>query len=143
MTGTKTMETKNATIRIPLELAGYLSKKGSINQGIIDGIEALKTIRMYSETELKGRFTSKEWIFFADSLNGTMTEGLFRCNASALVAHCEDSETYEGTASKTGVELKGLIEKVSGLTGAQVEALYNRVEEWWENPIELEKWAKF
>ena len=51
----------------------------------------------------------------ADSLNGTMTDGQFRgTNAKALAAHCEDSDMYDGTASKWGVDLKALTDKIEG-----------------------------
>lgn len=105
--------------------------------------ELLKLLKAYSLNELKGKFTPNEWKFFADSLNGTMVDGMFRCNVGALVAHCEDSERFEGTASRWEVSIPDLTEKINKLGGAQVEALYTRVESFWDNPKDLEEWSVF
>lgn len=123
------MATKTITIRLPEEQANYLSENfQSVSNGVNEALSALKYIRLYSLKELEGKFTPAEWMFLADSLNGTATEGIFRCNAGALIAHSEDAETYEGTATKHGVDLVALKNKIETLTGAQIEALYNRVE---------------
>ena len=71
-------------------------------------------------------------MFFIDSLNGSITEGMLRCNAGALVYHSQDAQEFDGTATKWGVDLPLLIEKIEYLTAAQVEALYTFVEEFWE-----------
>ena len=113
------MATKNVTIRLNESMSDYILKTYiNYNVGINEALDALRTIRAYSLNELKGKFTKEEWSFFADS---------------ALVAHCEDSELLEGTARKWGVGIKALIEKVNSLTGAQVEALYLRVEQFWND----------
>ncbi|WP_446787448.1 hypothetical protein [Macellibacteroides fermentans] len=116
-----------------------------INKSMIpsEGEELLKLLKAYSLNELKGKFTPNEWKFFADSLNGTMVDGMFRCNVGALVAHCEDSERFEGTASRWEVSVPDLTEKINKLGGAQVEALYTRVESFWDNPKDLEEWSVF
>jgi hypothetical protein len=140
------METKTVQLRLPLELAEYLTDNyKNINQGTIAVIDALKAIRLYSLSELKGKFKKTEWIFFADSLNGSMVEGKFRCNVGALVAHCEDSEEYESTATRHDVDLPSLLEKVKTMTAAQVESLYFRVEQFWGNnsQTDLDEWSEY
>lgn len=74
---------------------------------------------------------------------GTVVNELFRCNVSALVAHCEDAERYDGAASKWGVDIVVLCEKIKSLKGANIDALYTRVESFWANPANIDKWAKF
>lgn len=148
------MITKN--IRITEEQEQFLlSNYKNISQGISACInsarfpesnteDVLKIIRSYTKRELKGKFSQQEWIFFADSLNGTLTDGMFRCNAEALAYHCQDAEDLDGTATKWGVDIDKLIEKVRTLTAAQVETLYWFVEEFWNTEHEvrdLEKWA--
>lgn len=130
-----------------------LSNYKNVTEGISDCInkamipsedeELLKLLKAYSLNELKGKFAPNEWKFFADSLNGTIVDGMFRCNVGALVAHCEDSEQFEGTASKWDVSVPGLTEKINKLGGAQVEALYTRVERFWDDPKDLEEWSVF
>lgn len=116
-----------------------------INKSMIpsESEELLKHIKAYSLNELKGKFTPQQWKFFADSLNGTMVDGMFRCNVGALIAHCEDSDKFEGTAAKWSVDLSDLCANVKALGGAQVDALYSRVEQFWDNPKDLESWSVF
>lgn len=138
------MGTITKTIRMPEELAAWLSEQGdSMNQVIVDLLDNIRYSRMYSLNEIKGRFTAAEWKFFADSLNGTLVNDQFRYNKGALVAHCEDSESFECTATKWGVDINILKDKISSLAGSQVEALYSRVEVFWNNPADLDKWAEY
>lgn len=127
-------EKRTVSLRLPEQQVEYLSYNyKNISQGVIEAIDALQIIRKYSLSEIKGVFTPGEWSFFADSLNGTITDGIFRCNKEALIYHCQDAEQLDGTASKWNVDLSQLTAKIEKLTGAQVEALYFRVEQFWEN----------
>jgi len=138
------MDTKNATVRLPKNIADYLSQNySSINQGIIETINAFLQIRSTSMNELKGVFAKDEWKFFADSLNGTLVDGVFRTNVGALVAQCEDSARYDGLDQKWNLNLEALIKKVKSLKGANIEALYTRVEAFWNHPEDLEGWSEF
>ncbi len=136
---------KGTTVYLPEDQAKYIQENyKNQNYGIIAAIEALMTIRKYSTNELKGIFTPAEWSFLVDSLNGTMTTDSFRCNVGALVHHCRDAEELDGTARKWEVDLGVLIIKIETLTAAQVEALYFRVEQFWEEEgRNLEEFAKY
>ena len=133
---------KTKSIRISEDQEQYLlSKFKNVNQGIQEcihndqypgrDVETLKYIRAYSKKELKGKFTREEWLFFLDSLNGSITEGMFRCNAGALVYHSQDAQEFDETSTKWDVDLSVLVEKIQLLTAAQVEALYTFVEDFW------------
>lgn len=138
------MATKTVTIRMPENLAAWLSEQGdSLNQVIIDLLDNVRYSRVYSLKEIKGMFTSDEWKFFVDSLNGTLVNDQFRYNKGALIAHCEDSEELEGTATKYNVVMNVLKEKINSLTSSQIEALYSRVEQYWKDPTDLEQWANY
>lgn len=127
------MTKKAASIRLPEQQTNYiLENYKNINFGIVSIVDALQIIRKYSLSEIKGVFTPGEWSFFADSLNGTITDGIFRCSKEALIYHCQDAEQLDGTASKWDVDLSQLTAKIEKLTGAQVEALYFRIEQFWE-----------
>ena len=133
------------TIKITEQQEKFLLENyKNVNQGVSECInkmqfpddsqaESLRYIKLYSRNELKGKFTKEEWYFFFDSLNGSIIDGMFRCNAGALVAHCEDAEQFESTATRHNVDLPGLLKKCETLTGAQVDALYTYVEEFWNN----------
>lgn len=138
------MATKTVTIRMPEDQAAWLSEQGgTLNQVIIDLLDNVRYSRAYSLKEIKGKFTSDEWKFFADSLNGTLVNDQFRYNKGALIAHCEDSEELEGTATKHNVVMNVLKEKINSLTSSQIEALYSRVEQFWRDPVDLEQWANY
>lgn len=63
-----------------------------------------------------------------------------------LVASIEDSDLYDGLGAKRDVDVKALCDKVSNLTAAQVDAVFARVEAFWNSDDEerdLEKWSKW
>lgn len=136
---------KNATIRLPEELINWLTRDGkSINQAVIECAEFLRRIRQVSMGEIKGVFTPNEWKFLADSLNGTVVDEVFRCNVGALVAHCEDADQYDFMGQKWNVDMEVLKQKIRKLAGANIDAIYARVEEFWAKPeTDIDEWAKY
>ena len=136
---------KGTTAYLTDEQKRYLTGNyKNLNTGVVETIDTLIAIRRYSLNEIKGIFTPAEWSFLADSLNGTMTTDSFRCNVGALVHHCRDAEELDGTAKKWSVDLNVLLIKIENLTAAQVEALYFRVEQFWEDEErDLEEFAKY
>ena len=139
------METK--TIRLPEEMVKQITNNGEkmLNPALIDFIEESLADRKAALLDIKGIFTSQEWIALCDSLNGTMITEQFRYNASAFVAHCEDSELYEGTFSRHEADLKAVCEKIKKLTSMQVATVYRRIETFWDNSgkIDLFKWSEY
>lgn len=129
---------------MPEELASWLSDQGeSMNQTIVDQLNNARLSRAYGLAELKGKFTPSEWRFFADILNGVLVTDKLRFYATVLIASCEDSDAFEGTASKWDIDLNILKEKINNLSASQVEALYSRVESFWVKPGDLDKWAEY
>ena len=72
----------------------------------------------------------------ADSLNGTIITPEFRCNTGGLIASVEDSNDFDNLAAKWKVDVGALIEKIKKLTGAQVDAIYSRIESFWNHTAE-------
>lgn len=139
------METKNITVRIPANIAEWLDgRDNSYNGAIVDALEKAMFIESYSMDEIKGKLTEQEWKYLADSLNGTLALGSFRYSSSVLAAGVEDSDRLDGLGSKWGVDVKVLTGKLLSLTAAQIDAIYTRVEEFWNNPkMDLNVWAKY
>ncbi len=137
--------TNNITLRINDQLKAQLDKmgEGSVNRGVITAMSKLNALTAMADNELKGMFTENEWKFFADSLNGVLANDSFRYSTSALIAHNEDAQLYEKIADKWEVNIEELNGKVSRLTSAQVDALYRRVERYWELSPEFDEWAKW
>lgn len=140
-------ETINATIRLPKEIMDAIKENGNgdgVNAGTINTVRDLIRLRRSSDMEIRGIFTSNEWRFLADSLNSTVITDDLRGNKAALIAHNEDSEIYDGMAGRHDVNVAALNAKCEKLTGAQVDALYRRVERFWNNPeADLTAWAEY
>lgn len=136
---------KGTTVYLPEDQAKYIQENyKNQNYGIIAAIEALMTIRKYSLNEIKGIFTPEEWSFLVDSLNGTMTTDAFRCNAGALAYHCQDADKLDDLGEKWEIDIQELMEKIKDLTAAQVDAVYFRVEQFWNSEDEdLEEFSQF
>lgn len=140
------MATRTVNLRLPEEMVEYLTRNNdSINQAVISEINAIKRIRTVAMGELKGLFTVPEWMFLADAFNGTLIDDVFCANVGAFIAGCEDAERYEGTASKWSVDLSAFIAKVKTLHGANIEAIYTRIKDYWEHCSELDmnNWSNF
>lgn len=140
------METKTVTLRLPQDVAEYISSRSDygMTDGVKNIVESLRLQERYADMEIQGKFTPEEWKFLADSLNGTMMVDDFRFVPSALVAHNQDAQLYDGTADKWHVNLDELNKKCATLSASQVEALYRRVEKFWAHPeTDLEMWAQY
>ncbi len=143
----KEMETKIISIRIPVELLKEVTKNGNEQQteSIVELLERSIADRKAAMIDIKGIFSKEEWIAIADSLNGTMITDPFWYSRDAFIAHCEDSELYDGTFSRHNADPKVVCEKIKKLTSIQVATVYRRVETFWDNSdkIDLTKWSEF
>ena len=79
----------------------------------------------------------------ADSFNGTIIYESIRYNVKMLIAHCEDSVIYDSLDKKYDVDMEVFKKKLSSLHCANVDALYARIEDFWNKDIDIEDWAKF
>lgn len=136
-------ETKNATIRLDSATEEALKDYSSINQGVKETIKKLQALQRYADLELRKKLEPAEWSFLADTLNGHIADDSTRYSAEMLVALCEDSERYDGTAQKWSVDINALTSKIRALTSAQVDAVYRRVETFWNTEANLETWANY
>ena len=136
---------KGTTVYLPEDQAKYIQVNyKNQNVGIINALDALIMIRTYSLSEIRGRFSPGEWSFLADSLNGTMTDGSFRCNAGALAYHCLDADKLDTLGEKWEIDVLDLMDKIKDLTAAQVDAVYFRIEQFWNSEDKnLEEFANY
>ena len=128
-------KTAGATICVQI-VEQIVSQTKMDPHSIVDSMQFLLQIRAYSMREIKGLFTPAEWCYMADSLNGTIITPEFRCNTGGLIASVEDSNDFDNLAEKWKVDVDALIEKIKKLTGAQVDAVYSRVENFWDHTAE-------
>lgn len=132
--------------RIPEDIAEWLSEsKKSANQTLIDRLSNYRRLLSVTKNELRGRFSQAEWSFLADIFNGTIIPDTIRCNASVLVTQIEDACELDRTDERWGIDKAALISKVLALSGAQVDALYTRIEEYWDesNTEPLDEWSDY
>lgn len=138
--------TAGGVLKAIIAEAEMAAKAGIEPWRIAESVNELQMIRRRSQGELKGIFTPAEWCYMADSLNGTMITAEFRCLQGALIASVEDSDLYDGLGAKWNVDVKALCDKVSNLTAAQVDAVFSRIEAFWNSDDEerdLDKWAEW
>lgn len=120
------------------------AKAGFPVNDITESLQILSQIRAYSLREIKGKLSNQEWMYLADSLNGTMITPEFRANRGGLIASIEDGNDFDGLGEKWSVNVKEFIDKVNTLTGAQVDAVYTRVAQFWNSKDrDLDKWAEW
>lgn len=111
---------------------------------IIEQIKILQQIRKISLKELRGVFKENEWKFLADVLKDKIITSEFRCLQSGLIAEIEESEHFYGKASKMKIDLKEITEKIEILTGAEIDAIYFRVEQFWgDKNRNIDDWCRW
>ncbi len=138
------IDTAGGAVKAIIFEAERAAKAGIPPHKISENLLNLQVIRRKTMNELKGTFTQAEWSLMADSLNGSLLPTDFRCVASALIANVEDSDSYDGLGSKWNVDIKALCEKIGKLTAAQVDAVFTRIEEFWDDENkDLKKWAEW
>lgn len=134
--------TAGGVLKLILSEAEEASKMGVQIYKLSESLSELQMIRKKSQAELRGMFTPAEWSYMADSLNGTMVTPEFRCSAGALIANLQDSDEYNELGAKLGVDVISLCGKIEGLKGAQVDAVFSRVEAFWVGEgMDLEEWS--
>lgn len=126
------MEAKNITVRIPADMYDEMAaNETSISQQLVELCKKDRLVTRLSEIELRGKFTTKEWMTIADAMYGITVDGANRYNASLLVMEVEDKALYEGLEEKHGVNIRNLSEKLATLTAAQTYALIGKIEKFW------------
>ena len=138
---------KNVTLRIEDALYEEMSKNEGIsfNEQINASLRKLSAIEKASMNELRGRFAAPEWKAIVDCLNGVYTKDeAFRYSPDVLIANLEDGDLYEGFGEKWEIDIESLCGKIKLLSAAQIDALYSRVEKFWDHPnTDLDAWAQF
>jgi hypothetical protein len=94
-------------------------------------VELFATIRRTTLIELKGKFSREEIIVLADITNGTMPTWRYLASREMLVAEVEDLRHFENVCDIYGVNFNAMIEKIKGLTAAQVAILQLELYRFW------------
>lgn len=143
------MAKKVVTMSLEEDTIDKLTKGGEIRFS-----DAISKLVSYRESEkkvrlmdIRGIFTSAEWMALAAGLNGTLIDDFSRYSRDMFVAHNEDAEKYEGCFSQFGVKVDEVNAKIARLTHIQIATTYQRITDFWENQRgageEFEKWADF
>lgn len=140
-------ETKNITLRLPIETVEYIESCGDeqgITQGVKNIVKKLQDFERHADLSIKNKFVPEEWKAMADALNGTLVEGQFRYSPEALIAQMEDAETYEKVCTKWDMDLTILCAKIQSLSPTQIEAIHRRIEKFWHTPdTDFDTWSKY
>lgn len=138
------METKTITIRIPEDVEKYLTRNGDkINPEVISTVRRMKRIREVAIAELKGVFSENEWSFIFDLTKGLIIDDNFSSSKGVLIAQIEDSEKYDGLATKHFADVSKMVEKIKTLHGSNIDAIYERAAAFWSQQNDIKEWCKF
>lgn len=138
------METKTVTIRIPEDIEKYLTRNGDkINPEVISTVRRMKRIREVAMAELKGVFTENEWSFIFDLTKGLIIDDSFSSSKGVLIAQIEDSEKYDGLATRHFADVSKMMEKIKTLHGSNIDAIYERAAAFWSQQNDIKEWCKF
>lgn len=138
------METKTVTIRIPEDVEKYLTRNGDkINPEVISTVRRMKRIREVAMAELKGVFTENEWSFIFDLTKGLIIDDNFSSSQGVLIAQIEDSEKYDGMATRHFADVSKMVEKIKTLHGSNIDAIYERAAAFWSQQNDIKEWCKF
>lgn len=138
------METKTVTIRIPEDVEKYLTRNGDkINPEVISTVRRLKRIREVAMAELKGVFNENEWSFIFDLTKGLIIDDNFSSSKGVLIAQIEDSEKYDGLATRHFADVSKMMEKIKTLHGSNIDAIYERASAFWSQQNDIKEWCKF
>lgn len=129
------MKKQQFTIRFDGDLLPDMTDGDKSMSDVINrSLRHLKIIRSYALNSLKGMFTKDEWLAIVDCLNGTVVADEFRFRSFSLIASLEDADLYEGLGARYSIDIKKLCNKLDKLSPAQVDAVYCRIEAFWNTP---------
>lgn len=143
------MAKKVVTMSLEEDIIDKLTKGGEIRLSdaiskLVSDRESEKKVRLM---DIRGIFTSAEWMALAAGLNGTIIDNTMRYSKDMFKANNEDAEKYEGAFSNMGADYEKVNDKIDGLTIIQCATILERVADFWENRRgageEFEKWADF
>ena len=118
-----------------------------LSEAISDLVEERESEKKVRLMDIRGIFTSAEWMALAAGLNGTIIDDIMRYSKDMFKAHNEDAEKLEGAFSNMGAEYEKVNEKIDSLTIIQCATVLDRVADFWDNQngtgVELKKWAQW
>lgn len=107
---------------------------GSAYAGGTRAAEAYLWLRRYTLKGIKGILTENELYAITDSLNGSIMEPQFIVNQSAVIAHIEDADQFEGLGKKWDIDINALIEKLKSMSPADLYFLHDEIDRFWNIP---------
>lgn len=137
-------ETKAVNFRLPLEVFPFLEKgKLSMNQTVVYYFQLLQGLRKASTMELKGVFTKEEWTMMAYTFKDSFITDSFRFSKEVITSQLEEASQLRDLDKKFGVKMNEFLKKFNKLCAANIDAIYSRIEDLWNENLPIEKWAEF
>lgn len=126
-----------------------ISSDKSINAYINKALRQLMMIRNYSTEEMVHYFEPEEWKFLVEVLKDRKILNEDRCRSFALCTIIKEYMLYNNKQD-CDIDIIKLNEKIEPLTAAQIDAIYSRIEDYYnissdirsENGF-LDQWADF
>jgi hypothetical protein len=105
---------------------------GTKSAGATRAAEGFINIRRYSLNELKGIFTTEEFIAITSSQNYMTLVPEYQANKAVLIAHLRDQERLQEGISDYGANLEDIERKINLMTAAQVFFLQDEIAIFWD-----------
>lgn len=148
---------KPTSIQIPEDIMRRLQahKDNSVTSQLLTAYRILEKIRFYSTQELRSKFSSDEWKLLADALRANTFTMEAHYTPQEIVTSLEEQDLYHAIGNDYGVNVETLCNKISKLSAGQLDALYTRLQTFWDVSDEyedkdpddyesfLERWSKF
>lgn len=128
-------------------LKDHIDTNSMLEYNLRDLLNRNAVRRSIAMNELRGVFTPHEWQWMAASMNGVIITDEFRFRKDAFIWHCEDyCKLNKAEASQwEDVTPEGIAKKVEPLSGVHIEAIYDRISEFWNKntEIDFDAWSNF
>jgi hypothetical protein len=92
----------------------------------------LKARRLTLSREIKGSFSTQEWVGLLDAFNGTLVRGMGFPAREILCYEMEGADALNGSGTRHGYDSAELLGKLNRLTLAQAEYLLLELRIFWE-----------
>ena len=126
---------KQDTISAAAEILTRLRHEtGITSTDLLDEMVAamLKARRLTLRREIKGSFSTQEWVGMIDAFNGTLVRGMGIPAREMLYAEMVEAGDLDGSGTRHGYDSAELLGKINRLTLAQAEFVLLELRIFWE-----------
>ena len=103
----------------------------SLSEQVNDCVKQLIAIRSYTTEELKNKFKPEEWRALAEAMKNFRNSDISRYQSQTFTMALKSADINNGIGNAWKIDIDNLCNKIDQLTAAQLDALYNRIDKFW------------